>query len=266
MTGAIGYVLAAALVGGGAGWLLRGRGERLSLMSTEAIARSQAALVTGPLEKRTSALETTTLNEYEQLGQRIDALSKSLLKLENKQTFSTGELKAAVDAQANRLDQYEGRQHQLGRDVEGLATVAGSWPSKDDVKQAVSELRDEVERGFADANANLISSEGDLRGEIVRAIQESTRDLITRQEVQAAFAEVARATAAQQAAEAAERQAIAQRLRQQEVFGQRPAQPPAVAPIQPPARPRAPLDGQALNAQLEALNQRLAEIAGTPPG
>lgn len=108
-------------------------------------------------------------------------------------------------------------------------------------------------------------------------VDERIGKLITREEVQAAFAEVARATAAQQAAQAAQlqqqRAAEAQRLlqRQRDVFGSpvaaapapRVAQVPRVIeqPMAPPARPQVPSDPDAaLNAQLEALNRRMAEI------
>ncbi len=211
MTGAFGYILAALLAGGGAGYLIRGR--RGDILTSKALGHS-VTLVSQQLD-RTSAEHSGELRE---LGSRIDALSKSLLKLENKLSFTEGELRGIGDRKLGEL------------------------------RLEISQL---TER---------------LREEIVAAGQESTKGLITREEVQAAFAEVARATAAQQAAQ---QQAAMQRQlqRQQEVFGARQAPPPvATPPVQAPARPRTPLDNQALNAQLEALNQRLAEIAGAPPG
>lgn len=239
MTGVFGYILAALLAGGTGGYLLRGRGtvgrleRRLNEMSlTLEGCRNSVnghAMGLGKYGAEFGDLKTEHGAQLIDLKARCDNTAKELLKLENKLSFAIGE---------NR----------------GL------------IERSAGELKADYERGFAEADANLTSAESALRAEIVQAVQGGTRDLITRQEVQSAFAEVARATAAQQAAETAERQAIAQRLRQQEVFGTRPMQPANPGPIQPPARPRAPLDGQGLNAQLEALNQRLAEIAGAPPG
>jgi hypothetical protein len=122
----------------------------------------------------------------------------------------------------------------------------------------------------ADTAAMIEAAIDPLRNDIeflkgfTRGVDERMKTLITREEVQGAFAEVARATAAQQAAQMQQqRTAEAQRLlqRQQEVFGQRPVPAANGQGMPAPARPQVPSDpDQALNAQLEALNWRMAEL------
>jgi hypothetical protein len=145
------------------------------------------------------------------------------------------------------------------------------------IEAGVDPLRGDIEtlqRAFEGVDGRVQKLEGSnefVQG-YARSIDERIGKLITREEVQAAFAEVARATAAQQAAQVQQqRVAEAQRLlqRQQDVFGPRVTAPPRVPqaprvieqPMPAPARPQVPSDPDAaLNAQLEALNRRMAEI------
>ena len=109
----------------------------------------------------------------------------------------------------------------------------------DPLRRDLADLQQKMDAGFREGAAALLAQRS--------AINQELQGLISREEVQAAFAEVARATAAQEAQR--------QLQRQQEVFGARRA----------PARAQVPQDpDQALNAQLEAMNRRLAEITGQP--
>lgn len=150
----------------------------------------------------------------------------------------------------------------------GFLAGRGLRPRRDELVQTVAVLHNrmaQVEGGLGQVESDLKDLE-DVEAnsasnfsERLALLEERLKALITREEVQAAFAEVARATAAQQAAQAQQAQIQRQLQRQQEVFGARVPQAPAPT-IPVPGRPNAGSTEQALNAQLEALNRRLAEI------
>jgi hypothetical protein len=225
MLGTIGAALALLLSGAGGGYMLR------SLRSRGIHAQVQAL-----------AARVVALQEDQDV---IEADLESV-----RPCVGPGELRIHAEVIKNRQDNLEKSLLRLENKTSFALGEARGGQEK-----AGSELKAELEQRVKDFEAQI-------RLEMASELQRVVTPLITREEVQAAFAEVARATAQQQQDEAARKM----RQRQQEVFGT--ATPGGGAQRTtginemayranngPVANPAA-----GLNAQLEELNRKLLQI------
>lgn len=213
----------------------------------QARAESQASAAA----KNAAALVTSTVQEL--ITKVMDQRDQELIKvMEYRDQAVTDTVRVEI-AEAVRGER-------LARE-ESLQVLASKADLEELGRRVLQRIKERSEQDHLDYRAiwqnlaskqDLLELQSNMPGQVNEAVRSATKDLISRSEVQEAFARVAqieaqRINSERQAQEAAARQ---QAMRVQAVFG---------APAMPPEM------NTAINNQLAALNERLQQIGASMP-